>query len=110
MGRWAQASRRGGGIAPAAAIGPPPAPLLSLVQERLLQLATGGDDTGGGVVIECRADPEVEWEFLDALAWSASVDWGPQGNFAGFYWRVKEVGNGVAYVGDSPYSEVLDLT
>lgn len=109
MGRWAQASRRGGGIVPAAAIGPPPAPLLDIVEGRVLQLATGGDDTGGICELQFSPDGEEDWEQFDVLEWVASADWGSVVDREGFFWRAREIGNDVAYTGPSTWSAILDL-
>jgi hypothetical protein len=109
MGRWAQAQRRGGGAAAAAAIGPPPAPTLLNEAGRIIQRATGGDDTDGYIAVEQSESGEGGWEEWDIDAWQAVRDWGSFEAMQGYFYRAKEVGNGSSYIGDSDWSAVLDL-
>lgn len=109
MGRWAQARRRGRTAPPAGPAGPPPAPGLDASGGSLLQTATGGDDTGGTVELQNALLEEGPFEDLDSAAWEAVRNWGPNYELEGFFYRAREVGNGVDYVGSSDWSNVVEI-
>lgn len=108
MGRWAQSRRRQSAPLANAAAGPPPAPVIAFEAGGIRQTATGGDDTGGSVELHCSQDSGESWEWWESAGWSASLFWSGASGDAGTLWRAKEVGNGAAYVGDSPWSNVLE--
>lgn len=107
MGRWAQAQRRGGDGPGLPSLGPPPAPVLSVDHGEVMQTAQGADDTGGQIVLESSDYPEGIYFVEDTDGWAVEQDWGAKDSYPGKYLRAKEVGNGSAYVGSSPYSNIL---
>jgi hypothetical protein len=109
MGHWAQYRHRGR-TAPAAQLGPPPAPVLSVAATHLLCTAQGADDTGGTYMIWWSEFFPYNWEPFDIPApWEAVWEWGTfPGVPDGFYYAT-ETGNGIAYVGTSPPSNILPL-
>ena len=110
MGRWAQARRRQSVLPLAGPSGPPPAPTLDATSGDLLQTATGSDDTGGTCELEYALAVGGPFEKVDQSYWEAVNNWGDNGSLQGYYYRCREVGNGVAYVGASEYSNVVNLT
>lgn len=109
VGRWAQARRRGSGTAPAVVLGPPPVPLLTEIDDQVVQTATGLDDTGGTCQLQFRELPEGAWEDQDSTAWSSAVVWfDVEGAAAGDY-RCREIGNGSTYSGASEWSAVFSI-
>lgn len=109
MGRWAQAKRRGGRLRVIGAPTAPPAPLLQIIANDVVQTATGDDDTGGGLELEVSPDGVTEWESWDVGVWTAAQTWGTVAAMQGFWYRGREYGNGVAYVGTSDWSAVLEV-
>ena len=107
MGRWAQSRRRQSAPPANAAAGPPPAPVIAFTVPGIVQTAMGGDDTGGIVELQFSEDAGASWDQWNTGAWAAVVNWPDTNWVAGTLWRAKEVGNGVAYVGDSNWSNVL---
>jgi hypothetical protein len=109
VGRWAQAKRRTGRVRAAAGPGTPPAPLLERAMEHVVQTAQGLPDVGGLVALQWSPNGVDEWDDCDGAEWEAVHDWGviPCGPW---YYRAKEVGNGTTYLGESPWSDVLDMT
>lgn len=109
MGRWAQAKRRGGRGRTAAALSPPPAPSLFVDDVDIIIEPTGADDFGGAFRLETSATGSEPWSEHETLAWDPHVSPGTVAEFAGLHLRVIEVGNGVAYNGESPPSAILHL-
>lgn len=105
MGRWAQAKRRGGrgGLGPS--LPAPPAPTLSEDAGDLIQTAGGDDDTGGTIYLEEALAEGGPYTPRGSHAWASPWAWGTAAEFTGSWLRGYEVGNGVAYAGQSPYSE-----
>jgi hypothetical protein len=71
--------------------------------------AQGADDTGGVVRLyysELNPEPTVE---LDNTAWVAEWDYLDIGACDPGYYRAREEGNGVAYVGLSPFSQTFEV-
>ena len=68
----------------------------------------GGDDTGGTVELQFSEDAGENWDQWNADAWAAVVNWPDASWGAGTLWRAREIGNGVAYVGYSNWSNVLE--
>ena len=55
------------------------------------------------------SDP-YEWAEYDSAAWAAVKDWGANVAIDAYFYRAREIGNGVAYVGESEWSNIVDLT
>jgi len=87
--------------------GPPPAPALRLDVGHLAQYATGSDDTGGMLHLFRSDDGNPPWVEVTSVFWVAICDWTAEAAPPTGYYRGNEVGNGVAYVGTSAYSNTL---
>jgi hypothetical protein len=72
------------------------------------QLAAGTDDTAGRCKLETSSEPDGPWIPAGDAAWDSIYVWGEYADFATLYVRCYEVGNAVAYAGNSPYSNVLE--
>lgn len=107
MGRYAQARRRGGTPPTGPGIPAPPAPVLSVDDGSVHQHAQGLNDDGGRVVIYATDPGDINWLEFGNEVWVSNQDWGVVGLFEDLILRAKEVGNGVDYVGDSEWSNVL---
>jgi hypothetical protein len=107
VGRWAQARRRQSVLPTGGPAGPPPAPLLRIAANHLFQDAQGGDDTGGTLEVEFSDSEFGPFEQWDTAAWVAVKAWGSLGGFEGSYFRAKEYGNGLSYVGASEFSATV---
>lgn len=109
MGRWAQSRRRGGCAPPAASLPAPPAPDLVVEDGELFQSATGGDDTGGQVRLYTSYNGDPPWVLDSQVAWESVHNWGDISTWDGQYVRATEVGNGVAFSGESEPSAVVHI-
>lgn len=111
MGKWSQYKRRGSaqqGSSPSLA--PPPAPSLLLIGSEVTQRHSGLVDSGGTCRLYSSQDAQL-WAFLPPeVEWAPDVDWGYGDGYTGLFLRCTEVGNDVAYTGESIPSNVLDLT
>lgn len=108
MGRWAQASRRGGGVKPAVALGPPPAPSLNQEEYVLTQNAEGVDNPGGTLTLYRSLDEGENWDVVTTAAWLREKVWGDYEGNPGWY-RGTETGNGLVYSGESLPSGIMEL-
>lgn len=108
MGRWAQARRRGGTPPPLVVLAPPPAPTLTDVEGFLTSESQVGDDTGGTCCLYYSPDVGGPFYLVDTDPWAASVSWGALSGLPYGYYKATEVGNGIAYAGESPYSVRYD--
>lgn len=90
------------------ALGPPPAPIIREVAGDLVQDAQGLADIGG--LCRLYSGPTIDgpWELAGELPWDISLDWGALSFFPQEWLRATEVGNGVAYTGESEYSNAYD--
>lgn len=66
-------------------------------------------DVGGQLQIELQAGGEGPWIPDLNTVWEAVWSVGALEDFMGNCVRAQEVGNGVDYIGNSAYSEILDL-
>lgn len=109
MGRWAQSKRRGGRQAGLPGLAPPPPPELSEFEGELFQDAEGGDDTGGQCRLYTSPTGSNPWSLNSAVEWQSVQAWGDRATWEGFWVRATEVGNGLAYVGESAPSNALQI-
>lgn len=107
MGRYSQSRRRGRSPSAASGLAAPPAPVLSNPGGDVFQAAQGADDTGGTVRLYGAEYTEGPYYLLDEDTWAATVAWGLQEQWPGQFLRATEVGNGIAYQGESEPSNVL---
>lgn len=107
MGRYAQARRRGGVGGAGGGLLPPPAPVLVNIAGHVSQRATGLDDTGGRMQLQQREGGTEEWAEAGDEPWAHEFDWGVVGLFEDNELRAREVGNGVDYLGNSEWSDIL---
>lgn len=107
MGKWSQYRRRGSGSQQSEALGPPPAPVLTVSNGDFTINASGGDDTGGTSILFYSVTGAEPGTQVDSQPWATSVDSMPTTDVpVGFAWAV-EIGNGTAYEGTSPRSNLL---
>jgi hypothetical protein len=109
MGRWAQARRRGKANNVMPGVGPPPAPMLAIDGSDLVQTANGAADTGGLCRLYYRVSPASVRALVQEAPWVAVQVYadGAEGP-VGFY-NATEVGNGLAYSGESPESNQVHV-
>lgn len=110
MGRWAQARKRGGCADGGLHLPLPPAPTLTLAGTVGTQTANGDDDTGGQVRLYSSTTGSAPWVEVDTDAWADPYDWGDLQLPATMWYRATEIGNNVAYAGESPPSEAVQVT
>lgn len=110
MGRWSQARRRASPPALSGAPGPPPAPTLGQEGASLVQRAQGGDDTGGRIELQQSLVLPYEWEDCTDDAWTPVKVWGNTDTLGLHYYRCRERGNDLNYVGYSEWSNVALLS
>jgi len=108
MGKWSTYRKRGCAQS-SAGLQPPPAPLLQLNDEAVQGFAQGNNDTGGSFYLESSIDEGINWAPEMDQLWAPFTLWGDRTDFLQKWLRMKETGNGTAYEGDSPWSDILDL-
>jgi hypothetical protein len=74
------------------------------VNDGVFATATGADDTGGTFAAYLRYDGDPVWYFVTSVPWAASREVVGPGEVVEGDYLVREVGNGAAYVGESPDS------
>lgn len=109
MGRWAQAKRRGSSGIGTAGPNPPPAPWLGLIGGYLAQTAQGGDDPGGQIFLYFKETEGAAWTLTRQSPWERTHIYGIQNDFDPGFFKANEMGNGGAYVGTSPDSEIFEI-
>jgi hypothetical protein len=109
MGKWATYRKRGGSTGSTVALTSPPVPSLYIEGGLIKQSARGGDDTGGQIRLQQSDDGNDPWYQVDSGAWVATKTWGTVVQYFGYWLRCYEIGNGIAYAGNSPYSAVLPV-
>ena len=109
MGKYATYRKRGSYTEAVSLLGPPPAPTLYTDEGELWTSATGEDDTDGTFTLWYRATYEDPWGVYNSGPWQAVLGWGELGDLVEGDYQVVETGNGTAYVGQSPPSNVYSL-
>lgn len=110
MGKYATYRKRGTSSPAAVPLLPPPPPDLHVDGDDLISVAQGTDDTSGFSRLY-RSDVEEGPFSLEAeVAWAAALNWGTTEDLAPGYFRTTELGNGIAYAGQSEPSAIVQLT
>jgi hypothetical protein len=107
MGRWATSRRRGGGPEFSSGLTLPPAPQLDTDGSNLIQTATGADDSLGTIRLYESVTQFGLFTLAGTNAWQAVFDWATLSPTVQKWYRATEVGNGIAYAGESPPSAAV---
>ncbi len=107
MGKHATYRKRGGVQPTPPALPAPPQPLFLDEDGDANQYATGGDDTGGTLELWRSSDGNAPWDQQDQVPWAAFKFWGSTGDLGVGHYRTTETGNGIAYAGTSPPSDII---
>jgi hypothetical protein len=107
MGHWSTYRKRGRVPVSPTLIPAPPAPVLTLTEEVLIIEASGGNDEGGYHHLQVSEDGGDTWTERSELDWQAVREIDVEDLFPDTRFRCVETGNGVAYLGDSPPSNVV---
>lgn len=93
-----------------AALDPPPAGILESAGGNLIFFGGGADDFGGLVQVERSLTGADPWESAGEFGWDSPVLIGTLVEIGAYWFRAREVGNGVVYEGTGPYSDPYDNT
>ena len=107
MGKWATYRKRGRAPVSPTLIPAPPAPVVALVGTEGTITAQGADDIGGRVSVEGALDPGGSWLELDNQPWQRVQPFSTDDYDPYTYYRARETGNGVVYLGQSPPSNTV---
>lgn len=109
MGKHSTYRKRGSAGPVFTELGSPPAPLEYFWDGDLAQSATGEDDTGGFCRLYFSGAPGGPFTLYSATPWESVINWSAVANPEPGYYRCTEVGNGIAYSGESAPSNVLHV-
>ena len=107
MGKYATYRLRGGGQVLHSALPSPPAPLLFTDAGRLWANSACGSNLDGESELWVSEDGLTGWDYVASKDWAASEDWGSLAEFEPDYYRCRDLGNGLDYVGIGEWSNVV---
>lgn len=107
MGKWATYRHRGTAAYAVANIQAPPAPTLSRPAGVITVGSLAARDQGGSLIIETSEDNLAPWELKQTKPWAASQTFGPESAYSGLYYRAREIGGAVDFIGSSAGSPSL---
>ena len=109
MGKYSTYRKRGSSPG-AAALGPPPAPELTEVSQELVSLSAVPENTGGTVRLYLSVNGSTGWLLSQETPWESVIVWGTTDDLEGFWYYSSVVGGGIQFSGESPPSNLRDLT
>ena len=109
MGHWSTYRKRGGGLASPTLIPAPPAPDLVVVDGLLRVSSNVLSDVGGQFRLYGGAHIEGPFTLVTWVEWALVWQFDPADFEPWACYTSTEYGNGIVYLGESPFSQVTEF-